>query len=111
MRLNRASIFVKGQRDDPDSPEGIDASFIGRIAALNSTAIRLPSRVLGTKIRLPIGSSKYIQPIEVKVFCGVIQAIFGRQNKFFRCRQGGSIQVGCGPTCWSGEGRWILDSR
>jgi hypothetical protein len=45
----------------------------------------------GHQIRLPIGSSRYIQPVEVKVFCDVRQAIFERQNKFFRCRQGGSI--------------------
>jgi hypothetical protein len=48
-------------------------------------------------------SSKYIQPIEVKVFCDVRQAIFERQNKFFRCRQGGSMQIGQCPTVTGSE--------
>jgi hypothetical protein len=71
--------------DDPEPPERIDASFASRFGAPNSAAIRLPNRVLGTKIPLPIGWSRHIQPIEVKVFCSVRQAIFERQNKFFRC--------------------------
>src|SRR6516164_2660590 len=65
-RLNWASVVVKGRRDDPASLRRIDTNLTKRIAALNSAAIRLPNRVLGTKIRLPIGSPKYIQLIEVK---------------------------------------------
>ena len=72
-------------------------NFVNEKRPLNSTAIRLPSGIYGSEIRLTGGSARDAQTTDKQRILGAERAFLGAAKDVFRCRQRNCWTVGMPP--------------